>query len=466
MKAPIFNNPARQPLSTDHTTEGQPSAAKGKEFQMSPAILCRGSPLPPLLSFPMISTMVPEDKVTSVVHTAMPVDRVHAHDRIRTRGQTSGADYERAKRMLGKGKGKSATQPEPETGDEEKEQNRHEIDHDQAASRVIDLGEVSDHEMTESNNQRHVRYRDARSQTAENDPYRPTPQTKTNKSKVTKDSIPIKLVDETALTRFDIAGFLCNTDITLKFGQLLDRSPQIRAQLARHLQAKVPSRKKRRGVYAMVVTRGPAPTVLDEALNDDTEADIKCYYIEAYVDNFKLKHCMVDGGAAADLIAPTIVEQLQLKTYTLDRGWYVKLADSRRVPITQYVLIQVVVAGIRTYLRAFVLSLQDVCDLLLSRNWMARVGAIEDHLHNTLTIRGKTGMEVQVPASGAPPTVAQSIPEVQVPDKEENSVSDEESYYSDDDEDVEDEVNNLLGQVELLDQLEYQMGPQGKVSRQ
>jgi FAD/FMN-containing dehydrogenase len=32
-----------------------------------------------------------------------------------------------------------------------------------------------------------------------------------------------------------VGEFLCNTDITLKFEQLLDRSPQIRAQLARYL---------------------------------------------------------------------------------------------------------------------------------------------------------------------------------------------------------------------------------------
>ena len=61
-----------------------------------------------------------------------------------------------------------------------------------------------------------------------------------------KESILIKLLDEATIARFNVKDFLCNTDITLKFGQLLDRSPQIRAQLTRYLQAKVPSRKGRR----------------------------------------------------------------------------------------------------------------------------------------------------------------------------------------------------------------------------
>jgi hypothetical protein len=86
----------------------------------------------------------------------------------------------------------------------------------------------------------------------------------------------------------------------------------------------------------------------------------------------------------------------------------VKVADNRRVLIKEYITLEVIVQGIRTYLRAFIIDGPDSYDLLLSRNWMARVSALEDHLGGTLKIQGKSGIVVNVPASEAP------IPEVEV----------------------------------------------------
>jgi hypothetical protein len=40
-----------------------------------------------------------------------------------------------------------------------------------------------------------------------------------------KESVPIKLILESFIERFNVAGFLYNTDITIKFGQLLNRLP-------------------------------------------------------------------------------------------------------------------------------------------------------------------------------------------------------------------------------------------------
>ena len=51
--------------------------------------------------------------------------------------------------------------------------------------------------------------------------------------------------------------------------------------------------------------------------------------------------------------------------------------------------VSVNVAGVVAVVRAFILGMGDIYDILLSKRWMRRVRAIEDHGENTLTIRGK-----------------------------------------------------------------------------
>ena len=124
--------------------------------------------------------------------------------------------------------------------------------------------------------------------------------------------------------------------------------------------------------------------VLDDGLDEVEEST--CFYIDAYVDGHLLGRTMVDSRAVTELINPSVVKDLALKTYDLEAGWFVRVADSQRILITQFVIIQVVVSGIRTHLRAFVMALREAFDLLLSRHWMSRVRAIENHEHYTLTI--------------------------------------------------------------------------------
>ncbi|RDW83190.1 hypothetical protein BP5796_04681 [Coleophoma crateriformis] len=85
----------------------------------------------------------------------------------------------------------------------------------------------------------------------------------------TKETIPIKLID-TAVTRSDAAGFLRDTGISLKSGQLLDRSPQNRARPARYLQPNPGNRKGRRHLMtADAVARDQCRKVVNEGFDED-----------------------------------------------------------------------------------------------------------------------------------------------------------------------------------------------------
>ena len=518
-----YNHPARQPMSTSGgvATEEDGSASKKTPTVLgpvTPAILCRGYTAP-------INTIIP----------ALPAEKTASRYKQQTRLQASGADYEAPRQTrsqakqssqplrdesdepgvstMAKGKGREidltqtshestqtarATSPPPREHITENRNDRvprQPVAAEESSTHLTrhyaDIEEDMDENQPTNRNapRRHVSAAEPSARTTQhfvdidedmNDApiitrNAPVPQTKdarpTNKP---KESIPIKLIEEAQIDRFDVVDFLANTGITLSIGQLLDRSPQCRAQLARLLQSSVPSRKPRRrnAVQAMAVARTSPPQVIDEGLSEADIVSSGCFYVQAHVDGELLHRCMVDSGAVAELIGPKAVKRLKLKVYQLEDDWYVKVADSRKVQIYEYVQIEVVVAGIRTYLRAFIMGLDDTYDLLLSRQWMARVGAIEDHQAGTLKIRGKSGIEVNVPAAVAPPASIEVIPDSQTTsgfDINMDSLGRGDSS-DEDDGDAEEEIQKLLTEVAVVDTVEYHQlhgdSDRGKASRQ
>ncbi|KAF6238733.1 hypothetical protein HO173_003239 [Letharia columbiana] len=166
--------------------------------------------------------------------------------------------------------------------------------------------------------------------------------------------------------RFQVSQFL-NAPVTLPIWQLLDRSPQIRAQLARAMASSKPSRRGRKltTVAALMSAKeDKAPAVKTEA---HEEEEVVCLYVMSWVGVTLIKKTLADTGAVAELINPKLVKQ---------DVW---------APVN--------VAGVVAVIRAFILGMGDIYDILLSKRWMRRVRAIEDHGENTLTIRSKDGVK-------------------------------------------------------------------------
>lgn len=201
----------------------------------------------------------------------------------------------------------------------------------------------------------------------------------------TKETVPINVARDRS--RFQIESFM-DSPVTLSFWQLLDRSPQLRAQLARAMASSKPSRRGKRPVVAVASKKekGP-PTVLTQA-HEEGEEEVKCLYIEAWAGDYKIPKTLADNGAVVELINPALVEKLGLEVYSMEETWTLQLANDGLATVKQYVWIPVNVAGVEAYVRAFILGLGSIYDLLLSKRWMKRVKAIEDHGESTLIIKG------------------------------------------------------------------------------
>ncbi len=196
--------------------------------------------------------------------------------------------------------------------------------------------------------------------------------------------------------RFQVGAFL-DTPVTLPMWQLLDRSPQLRVQLARAMASSRPTKrgKKSAGLNpvgaAATASKSWAPPAIETMAHEDEE--VICLYIDAWIGKRKLNKTLVDSGAVVELISRKVVHDLDLPVHQMDEKWTLQLADDGHATVQEYVWVTVNVAGVRALVKAFILGDGQVYDLLLSKRWMYRVRAVEDHGAGTLTISGTDGLK-------------------------------------------------------------------------
>ena len=203
-----------------------------------------------------------------------------------------------------------------------------------------------------------------------------------------KETVAINMAREKS--RFEIAQFL-ESPVTMPLWQLLDRSPQIRAQLARAMASSKPTRRGKKVVAIAALSARSAPPKIETEAHEEEE--VACLYICSWVGNQLVVKTLADTGAVVELINPRLVKLLDLKIFEMDEEWTLQLADDRLAKVKQYVWVPINVAGIVAVVRAFILGMGDIYDILLSKRWMRRVRAIEDHGKGTLTVQGRDGIK-------------------------------------------------------------------------
>lgn len=190
----------------------------------------------------------------------------------------------------------------------------------------------------------------------------------TNKAAKPADTIPINIVGNQP--RFNIHDFLLNMPVTLPVYQLLDRSPQIRAQMAKQLQSSQLARRAKKTTVLTedtVVQARSTVKIIDEGFDED--AKVTCLYIEAHVNGVKTTRALVDSGAVVELISPQLIVKLPgIKVHDMTQRWSLRLANDLKTPITEYVLLEVVVAGIQTVVTAYIMGANETYEVLLSKN--------------------------------------------------------------------------------------------------
>lgn len=286
-----------------------------------------------------------------------------------------------------------------------------------------------------------------------------------------KDTIPVRLFSGDEGGRFNIREWMQKTNITLTVGQLLDRSPQIRAQLQHELghpdrglrgrkSKRVPSKRRTQSVTADLLSAVGRIAFKDQALPDTKTTYLA--YTTGTIKDVEVDRILVDDGSLGELVGPALVDRLGLRRCEVGRPMFLKMADDSSTPIKHYAMIPVVVGGILTVVQAYVTGQNQIYDLLLGRSWLIRNRATHEYGTDILTLRGTDGHVAAVQLR--PRGVGRDPPSGTVGEESASSEGDSDDEYSSDSSEglgnesgreEPDTLLSLVDETELLDILEY-----------
>ncbi len=191
---------------------------------------------------------------------------------------------------------------------------------------------------------------------------------------VSNETIPIRMAE--GKNRFQVGAFL-DTPVTVPIRQLLDRSPQLKVQLACAIASSHPTKREKKSTEPNSVETAEAASkfwtlpVIETVAHEDEE--IICLYIDSCIEEKKISKTLVDSGAVVELISRKVVQDLNLLVYYMDKKWTLELVGYGYATLQEYVWITVNVSGVQALVQTFILGNRQAYDLLLSKRWMYKI---------------------------------------------------------------------------------------------
>lgn len=196
-------------------------------------------------------------------------------------------------------------------------------------------------------------------------------------------------------------------------------------------------RKKRVTRAALALPEHEGVTRAPELEDDGLEA----MFVEVFVLGAKVSSVLVDGGLLINLVSAKLVAALKLPVFT-GEGWSILLANDATVKVNKYVWADITVARVTARMKLYVLDIEQLYTILLSRRWLRRVKAVEDYYDHWLVIKGGDGVRrvvVGTPTEGRVVEVFQDAPEL---------LDDDGDEELDETEDMEKAITELLDELE------------------
>ena len=169
----------------------------------------------------------------------------------------------------------------------------------------------------------------------------------------------------------------------------------------------------------------------------------------------QLEEVLFNGRAMVDLMSDRVVDKLGLTRYPCN-NLGIRMADDTVAPLPWHVWLDINLASILICIKAFVMPIRLSYNILLSRRWLARVNALEDHKNNILYISGVDGVRKKVNGT---PARASGLDTVNLAPTASHLTQDE---Y----ERAEIEIEALLEELDHWDVDENQPGKRSVVSNQ
>ncbi|KAF5604887.1 ribonuclease H [Fusarium pseudoanthophilum] len=300
----------------------------------------------------------------------------------------------------------------------------------------------------------------------------------------------IRATDEYHVPPFEIGQHLKNDTIQISMLQLLQIAPSIRQQLSRLMQC----RRRAKGTKtreAIVNTLGPFRALVEPAFAAELEreygesdqscgslAQPRAYgnttiwndtaspeesvpntlgYISGYLSGHHTDAILLDGGSVVNLVNQNFMNKSGIRPVRLTQAEPIRLANDEIAHVTEFVMLEVVVAKVMCHLAAYVMKGHEDWDLLVGRPWLRRVKAVEHHHKEKLIITGFKGRTAVVDITPSPrhteriedhgKDTAEVMADLAEPEYEE-------LIYVDDDAEIENEVEDILADIHRIIQRE------------
>jgi hypothetical protein len=194
--------------------------------------------------------------------------------------------------------------------------------------------------------------------------------------------------------RFDVKS-LFDMSVNLPIRQILDMSPAIRREVAQAMQTSAPRKRTKKTAQAVNMAIDAAPAVTAQANREDEE--VECLFITSWINGKLIHRTLLDTGSVVELVSPNTLKYLGItQTNRMEESWAIKMANDEIATIKEYVWLSVNVEGVLANVKAFVIGMGDIYDLLLSKKWMRKVRAVEDHGTGSFTLKGNDGVPVTI----------------------------------------------------------------------
>ena len=212
---------------------------------------------------------------------------------------------------------------------------------------------------------------------------------------------PIKAIVEAGDQRFSLAKQLKKFDVDIDLAQLLDCSPRMRTEFMRLLQKKDKDRLDREHIQAAAAFAFSKVTLNGGEHRGDAISVLELStphlgFVQGFVCGAHTERLLVDGGSNMELINPEFAYQNGMSVRALPRPMSCRVADDHFSLIDKYVLIHVLVGGIRSLVAAWLCGQGASYDVLLGKTWLNCHRAVENHGEKTLLIHATNGYKAEV----------------------------------------------------------------------
>ncbi|KAJ5679603.1 hypothetical protein N7462_007847 [Penicillium macrosclerotiorum] len=243
-----------------------------------------------------------------------------------------------------------------------------------------------------------------------------------------EDDQPHGLIQGLIGPRINVKDLVNQVKVTLSFAQLCDVSPYVRERVVESLQpweaehGGHSSKGKEPMVTVPINAVGGAmmPTrILQRVASTDVHLPVeekklktenldmrasRLFFAQAVIlarceDSklrmSKLKSCLIDGGASANLISSKVVKTLGVSQIPVHNG-AIEMADGSISHIHALVWVQVAVAGAHRVVMALVAPGDTNYHMILGRRWMQGVGMVGTYLDGRYSLINDDGIRTEV----------------------------------------------------------------------